>query len=318
MLKETEKEKFSKKMISNQSLNTTKQIEESHTNKQSKKPRKPESTTEKMRRMMSQQGEFFVELPGNQATNLNSSDYSPYGTIEIHTNRDLNKQNTNQVDGENLFNYTNQMNPQIQIKPSIQQFRLNDQNSSLSSQKESTNHVRFNQIPEYIPISPVMVAKNEQLNTVNKFAQSNNIPTPSNTIPPPPPLPTTSLVNNNNPININNLTKTNLNGTVKMQSTNSQTTSLAQEILKKQQEGLKSAPINQSKPIAQMDARSELLNSIREGIKLRSVQQRKQKQVEKDSHLKDVASILARRVAMSLSDSENDDDDENGDDWVDD
>ena len=36
MLKKTEKEKFSKKMISNQSLNTTKQIEESHTSKQSK------------------------------------------------------------------------------------------------------------------------------------------------------------------------------------------------------------------------------------------------------------------------------------------
>ena len=52
------------------------------------------------------------------------------------------------------------------------------------------------------------------------------------------------------------------------------------------------------------DARSGLLAAIREGIKLRRVEDSKQKEVEKAAPCNDVASILARRVAMELSDSD--------------
>ncbi|GBL64779.1 Wiskott-Aldrich syndrome protein family member 1 [Araneus ventricosus] len=52
------------------------------------------------------------------------------------------------------------------------------------------------------------------------------------------------------------------------------------------------------------DGRSDLLAAIREGIKLRRVEDNKQKEVEKSAPLHDVASILARRVAMEFSDSD--------------
>ncbi|GAB6032819.1 hypothetical protein CHUAL_012021 [Chamberlinius hualienensis] len=51
-------------------------------------------------------------------------------------------------------------------------------------------------------------------------------------------------------------------------------------------------------------ARSDLLAAIREGIKLRKVEDIKQKEVEKHAAPHDVASILARRVAMEFSDSD--------------
>ncbi|XP_054711697.1 actin-binding protein WASF3-like [Uloborus diversus] len=52
------------------------------------------------------------------------------------------------------------------------------------------------------------------------------------------------------------------------------------------------------------DGRSDLLAAIREGIKLRRVEDIKQKEVEKAAPLHDVASILARRVAVEYSDSD--------------
>ena len=319
MLKETEKEKFSKKMISNSSLNKQmQQIEESHTNKKSKKPRKPENTTEKYRKMMSQQ-EFFVDsnqIPESQQRP--SSDYSPYGTIEaISTaNRDLDasrKASQSQVDGRLNFN---------ENRPT-QHFRLNDPGNASSilqtaqlAPKENTNHVRFNTAPEIIPRSPVMIKSDSPI--LNSSANAANSAPQNFAIPPPPPMPGQLIYNNSS----SSLNKSAANGSAKMPATNSaQPTSLAQEIQKKQQE-LKSAPLNAPKSAPQFDARTSLLASIREGIKLRSVQQRQQKQVEKQNsaHLKDVASILARRVAMQLSDSESNHSnvESEDDDWVND
>ncbi|RWS23167.1 Wiskott-Aldrich syndrome protein family member 1-like protein [Leptotrombidium deliense] len=84
---------------------------------------------------------------------------------------------------------------------------------------------------------------------------------------------------------------------------------LAQEILQKQQQLRPPKLSTLNKVLPQMsdkptDARSDLLAAIREGIKLRRVQDSKQKEVEKAAPLHDVASILARRVAMEISDSE--------------
>lgn len=53
-----------------------------------------------------------------------------------------------------------------------------------------------------------------------------------------------------------------------------------------------------------VDARSGLLAAIREGIKLRRVEDTKQKDDDGKKLCNDVASILARRVAMELSDSD--------------
>lgn len=69
------------------------------------------------------------------------------------------------------------------------------------------------------------------------------------------------------------------------------------------------------------DIRSNLLAAIRHGIKLRRVEESRQREVEQNAPLHDVASILARRVAMELSDSEGDgvngDDGNDSDAWDD-
>lgn len=53
-----------------------------------------------------------------------------------------------------------------------------------------------------------------------------------------------------------------------------------------------------------VDPRNDLLKAIRDGIKLRKVEKIEQKEVERGNGLHDVASILARRVAVEFSDSD--------------
>ncbi|KAL3225770.1 hypothetical protein MRX96_049117 [Rhipicephalus microplus] len=74
-------------------------------------------------------------------------------------------------------------------------------------------------------------------------------------------------------------------------------------------------PVKGTTPAPPTDARSDLLAAIREGIKLRRVEDFKQKQVEKAAQPHDVASILARRVAIEVSDSESGSDSEYDSDW---
>jgi len=57
-------------------------------------------------------------------------------------------------------------------------------------------------------------------------------------------------------------------------------------------------------PAPAFDPRSDLLKAIRDGIKLRKVEKNEQKEVERVNALHDVASILARRVAVEFSDSD--------------
>jgi WAS family protein 3 len=60
------------------------------------------------------------------------------------------------------------------------------------------------------------------------------------------------------------------------------------------------------------------LRLVHTGISLRKVEKGQQREVEKSrSDLHDVASILARRVAMEISDSESGSDSGSGSDWDD-
>ena len=71
-------------------------------------------------------------------------------------------------------------------------------------------------------------------------------------------------------------------------------------------------------PKEQVDARSDLLSAIRMGMELRKVQDQKaRKEQENDSTngFMDVASILARRIAVEYSSSE--DESETGSEWSD-
>lgn len=65
------------------------------------------------------------------------------------------------------------------------------------------------------------------------------------------------------------------------------------------------------------DTRNDLLKAIRDGIKLRKVEKIEQKEVERVNALHDVASILARRVAVEFSDSDSASESEyDSDGWV--
>lgn len=87
----------------------------------------------------------------------------------------------------------------------------------------------------------------------------------------------------------------------------------AAELQQKQQQLRKTVPV-------QRDPRSDLLAAIKQGITLRRVEDSKRRvEAEKQQSMgNDVASILARRVAMQVSDSDdNGDDDEEDNDWDD-
>lgn len=85
----------------------------------------------------------------------------------------------------------------------------------------------------------------------------------------------------------------------------------AAELQQKQKQLKKTVPV-------QRDPRSDLLAAIKQGITLRRVEDSKRRvEAEKQQSMgNDVASILARRVAMQVSDSdENGDDDDEDNDW---
>jgi len=74
---------------------------------------------------------------------------------------------------------------------------------------------------------------------------------------------------------------------------------------------------------AQDGVRSDLLKAIRDGIALKKVEQRekaKKEEANEGTNQTDVASILARRVAVEMSDSDNEnatDSEYDSDDWGD-
>lgn len=64
------------------------------------------------------------------------------------------------------------------------------------------------------------------------------------------------------------------------------------------------------------DTRSDLMKAIRDGITLRKVEKSDQKEIEINTALHDVASILARRVAIELSESEDSESEDDSEGWV--
>lgn len=134
------------------------------------------------------------------------------------------------------------------------------------------------------------------------------------TSPPPPPPPP---MNGNGTISMNNQQ-------LSYKQQQQQQTQIAN---KPTAEELKSVVLKKIDPNslpqsnANDDIRSNLLAAIRHGIKLKRVAEEKKREVEQNGPLHDVASILARRVALELSDSDGvdggDDDENESDPWDD-
>ncbi|XP_034945658.1 wiskott-Aldrich syndrome protein family member 3 [Chelonus insularis] len=122
---------------------------------------------------------------------------------------------------------------------------------------------------------------------------SRPISPPCNIPPPPPPPPPPPIANGPMPcVPISN------GDIAKMIATNPPKLKPLKSIDDRQ---LKK-PQNPNIPI--VDPRNDLLKAIRDGIKLRKVEKIEQKEVERVNALNDVASILARRVAVEFSDSD--------------
>ncbi|XP_076654617.1 wiskott-Aldrich syndrome protein family member 3 SCAR isoform X2 [Halictus rubicundus] len=115
---------------------------------------------------------------------------------------------------------------------------------------------------------------------------------PCNIPPPPPPPPPPPIANGPSP----QVPLTN-GDIAKLIATN-------RPKLKplKNMDGQLRKPVNPNIPL--VDPRNDLLKAIRDGIKLRKVEKIEQKEVERVNALNDVASILARRVAVEFSDSD--------------
>ncbi|XP_032592399.1 wiskott-Aldrich syndrome protein family member 3 isoform X2 [Drosophila grimshawi] len=64
------------------------------------------------------------------------------------------------------------------------------------------------------------------------------------------------------------------------------------------------------------DPRNDLMKSIRDGIILRKVEKSELKEIERNTAMLDVASILARRVAIELSESEDSDSEDDSEGWM--
>ncbi|XP_065358528.1 actin-binding protein WASF2 isoform X1 [Calliphora vicina] len=125
---------------------------------------------------------------------------------------------------------------------------------------------------------------------------------PPNAAPPPPPPPPPLDENGSSPINQGPhqiMPKSLPNGDI-------------------QSNGMMGGPKPQPKKILPpiYDTRSDLMKAIRDGITLRKVEKSEQKEIERNTGLHDVASILARRVAIELSESEDSDSDDDSEGWM--
>ena len=137
--------------------------------------------------------------------------------------------------------------------------------------------------------------------------------------PPPPPPPINGLINSSSAQFAKSTTTPN-------GLTTNNDSSLTGKPTAEMLQAVKLRPTQQNNNAAsngsstdQLDARSNLLAAIRHGIKLKRVEESRAREVEKSVPLHDVASILARRVAMELSDSEGEaeEDEADSDGWDD-
>ncbi|XP_073825591.1 wiskott-Aldrich syndrome protein family member 3 SCAR isoform X1 [Musca autumnalis] len=145
-----------------------------------------------------------------------------------------------------------------------------------------------------------------QMNSLNDLPPPPPVPdqhepklSPPNSAPPPPPPPPPLDENGTSPIQTQPphqiMPKPLPNGDI-------------------QTNGLKHLPKKILPPFH--DTRSDLMKSIRDGITLRKVEKSEQKEIERSTGLHDVASILARRVAIELSESEESESDDDSEGWM--
>jgi WAS family protein len=160
--------------------------------------------------------------------------------------------------------------------------------------------------------SMIMQQLNNQINNLNSINMQMNVLNSMNDLPPPPPIPEQMSPKPSpqilapppppppplpigdiplSPPKLPNGDLTNMNGMINMGQV------------------LKTSPPKKIIPPVH-DSRTDLMKAIRDGIKLRKVEKIEAKEIERSTGLHDVAYILARRVAIELSESETSDSDD--------
>ncbi|CAG2100428.1 unnamed protein product [Medioppia subpectinata] len=253
--------------------------------KKSRKPRQPANTRERYRQMMTNQGEFILEQKSNG---------------EEHFQEEQRPQSLELNSG---FYIENHAPPQWSAKYEHDQVQqLNQYNAQqIYATRRQTSASRPSQPPPAPPSSGPSTPQHTQSSQQHERSRVRD------TLPPPPPPPETAH-----------------NGVEPEPPPPPPPPMLPSGGGEKRQQlptvsELKSIQLKKVEVKERIvDPRSDLLAAIREGIKLKRVEDCKQREVEKCTPLHDVASILARRVAIELSDSEGGgDDDDDSDAWDD-
>ncbi|XP_023031417.1 wiskott-Aldrich syndrome protein family member 1 isoform X2 [Drosophila willistoni] len=160
----------------------------------------------------------------------------------------------------------------------------------------------------------IAIGNNQQLNSLSDLPppppvpdQHSPKPSPPNAAPPPPPPPPPLDEGMNSGVPYNNaphphqiLPKALVNGELQPVQANGGSHMMGPKKL------LPPFP----------DPRNDLMKAIRDGITLRKVEKSEQKEIERNTALLDVASILARRVAIELSESEDSDSEDDSEGWM--
>lgn len=241
-----------------------------------------------------------------QSTNSQVNHQIPRGGIDMERSTEAMTRYMQQTTlNDDSMPYQHQHPTQFQQQPNNlnqrqQQYEMQEQQQP-SSHQQSAHQPSYNNAQQH----------QQQISYVSNADQQNNeqhmlatpppppalSPLPPPTSPPPPPPPPappapTQVVPPPQP-------------TIQLPT--------AAELQQKQQQLRKTVPI-------QRDPRSDLLAAIKQGITLRRVEDSKRRvEAEKQQSMgNDVASILARRVAMQVSDSDdNGEDDDEDNDWDD-
>ncbi|XP_054266227.1 actin-binding protein WASF3 isoform X2 [Macrosteles quadrilineatus] len=127
-----------------------------------------------------------------------------------------------------------------------------------------------------------------------------NIPPPP---PPPPPMPVPNGPTSPSPLINGDIGKSPVKQIISMSPPSKVSTSPPKPVGDVNMNSTAIRPKGVTAP-PQYDPRCDLLKAIRDGIKLRKVEKNEQKEGERTNALHDVASILARRVAVEFSDSD--------------
>ncbi|XP_037957803.1 wiskott-Aldrich syndrome protein family member 3 isoform X2 [Teleopsis dalmanni] len=155
-----------------------------------------------------------------------------------------------------------------------------------------------------------------QMNSINDLPPPPPVPdqhspklSPPNAAPPPPPPP--PPLDENGGVQLSQqqphqiMPKPLANGDIQLGQTNGVMIGQQQHIV---------GPKKLLPPFH--DTRTDLMKAIRDGITLRKVEKSEQKEIERTTALHDVASILARRVAIELSESEDSDSEDDSEGWM--